>query len=310
MIRTEILRRDRSAHLLRRALPVIALLVGAAALPKPSEAVSFDIFLIAEHSAPSVSTGAPLSVTTQTVYQLSNLNAGFRARNVTQVSNFSFDIDTPLSFSSLDDPSSGPSAADPTGPWLTDQGETGAGTASYIDSQIATWDNSGIPGTTVDADEQIDLGRNSSVTFKPVLGGFTDLVLADLGGLDPFGLSLCDTAACSTVTQLFNGFTSGVRDVLIGTGLFALDDSGASSTQDQTWLFRFHDPVEDFLRLTEAGQRSTFRGARLQADFIGAKSTGGGNGGGPLSPVPGPASLPLLAGAIVLLGWARRRGRL
>ncbi|WP_299681676.1 hypothetical protein [uncultured Roseobacter sp.] len=301
-------------------MSALALLTCAAVAPGQSKALGLDIFLIAEQSVPTTSSVAPLTVGTQTVYQLGNLNGNDKATSASLVAqNFSFDIDTALTFSSLTDPSSGPSSADPTGPWRTDQGENGAaanasgaaGDPAYVNSQISTWDNSGISGTTVEADEQLDFGRNSFVTFNSVLGGFTDLVIADLGGIDPFKLSLCSDADCSVATQVFDGFTKGVRNFLTDTGLFALDDSGEASTQDQTWLFRFHSPVTDYVRVTESGQRKIFGGSRLQADFIGAKSvptdTNGDDNDNTPSPVPGPASLPLLAGGIVLLGWARRR---
>lgn len=283
----------------------------ALAMPKAAEAVSFDLFLIAEHTDPTSST-APLSVTTERVFQLSGYETErkLRATSAEEVtSQFSFDIDQALSFASNNDPASGPGGT--TDPWRTDQGENGAGasgsgvTESYVNSQISTWDNSGISGTTVDADEQLDLGRSSRMTFDAVSGGFTDLLIADLGGLNPFNLSICPDAVCSTITNIFGGFKSEVRDFLVGTGLFATSDTGLESNQDQLWLFRFDEPMTDFVSLIENDNRSIYTGARMQADFVGVKSAGTT---GP-SPVPGPAGLPLLASGVILLGWARRRNK-
>ena len=305
---TRMIIKNRTLRALSRSLPTAAVLACATALPKSADAASFDIFLIAEHSAPVV-TGTSLSVTTQTVYQLRNLNTNFLAGSISQVNNFSFGSDTPLTLAALNDPSGGPSSGAPNEPWLTDQGENGAGptesgaTPAYVNAEISGWENSGIPGTTVDPDEQIDFGRNSSATFNAVSGGFTDLILADLGGLNPFNLSLCGDASCSLVNQIFGGFTRGVRNFLTGTGLFALNDDGAAGTQDQTWLFRFSDPVTNGIQITEDDNRSVFTGVRLQGDYIGVQSA---QSPAP-SPVPGPAGLPLLASGMVLLGWHLRR---
>lgn len=294
------------------SMPTVAFLACAAITEKPAEAASVDIFLIAEHTVPSSATGAPLSVTTSTVYQLSDLNSNFRARQATLVNNFTFGIDAALTFSSLNDPNSGPSSGAPDEPWKTDQNgvdadgttplyEPGAGTASYIDSEISTWDNSGIPGTTVDADEQIDFGRGSSVVFNQVIGGFTDLVISDLDALNPFELRLCGDAACSLVETVFAGFNGTLTSFLLGLDVFAASDTGVASEMDQTWLFRFSDPITDFVRVTEFDNRNVFTGARLQADFIGVGGTTA------TTPVPGPAGLPLLASGLGLLAWTLRR---
>lgn len=272
-------------------LPAVALLACAVALPKSVEAASLDIFLIADHTAPSASS----EVTTTKAYQLGNLNGGGRATTATLVDNFTFDIGTAMSFASEFNPSSGPGSAPGAAGAnvVNDEGETGAGTASYVNSEISTWDNSGIPGTVAEADQQLDFGRNSSATFNGPSGGFTDLILADLGGLNPFTLYI-------GATRVFNGFNSGVTNFLLGLDEFAPVD-GVSGATDQVWLFRFGETITDFVQVLENDNRNTFLGERLQADYIGAVAAA------TPSPVPGPASLPLLAGGFVLLGWTLRR---
>ena len=284
---------NRIAGILRRTIPAAVLLFGAAALPQAAKAVSFDIFLIADHTTPSSSSSAPLNVTTQGAYRLYNLNGKNKAGSIELVDDFSFGINAPLTFNSKFDD-------DPAKP--TDPGEAGAGTAAYVNSQISSWDNSNISGTTIDDDEQVDFGRNASITFNSVAGGFTDLIISDLGGLNPFDLSLCPTALCDTATQLFGGLKTGVRNTLVNSGLFATSDTGIDSNQDQTWLFRFETAVTDFVRLLENDNRGIFTGARLQADFIGSNASSTTP-----SPVPGPAGLPLLASGLVLMGWTLRR---
>ncbi|WP_299964558.1 hypothetical protein [uncultured Roseobacter sp.] len=286
-------------------LPAVALLTCVTAIPKFADAASVDIFLIADQTVPASTTSVPFSFTTKSVYQLGSFNNRGNAGSATKVDNFSYGANASLSFSSLNDPSSGPSSGAPNENFLTDQDEVGAGTASYVNSQIASLDNSGISGTTVEADEQVDFGRNSSIIFNPVSGGFTDLILSDLGGLNPFNLSLCGDATCSVVETIFAGLQRSARNALLSTGLFAADDSGAESTQDQTWLFRFASSNNSFIRVTEDDNRNIFTGARLQADFLGA-GTGTSTTPTP-SPVPGPAGLPLLASGLILLGWQLRR---
>lgn len=277
------------------SLPVAALLACAVAIPKSAEAVTLDIFLIADHTAPNTSS----EVTTTTAYQFGALNGGGRATSATLVDDFTFGIGTAMSFASENNPSSGPgSAAGAAGVNVTnDEGETGAGTAVYVNGEISTWDNSGIPGTVVDADEQLDFGRNSSATFNGPTGGFTDLIIADLGGLNPFSLFL-------GTTRVFNGINRGLTNLLLGLDAFAATD-GVSGATDQVWLFRWSETVTGSVQVLENDNRNTFFGERLQADYIGAASA---STIAP-SPVPGPASLPLLAGGLVLMGWTLRRKR-
>lgn len=274
------------------SVPMMALLACAGATVKSVEAASVDIFLIAEQTAPSSSTGSPFSVTTSTVYQLGGLNSNSRATTAALVDNFTFNVGTALTYNSHENP-------DPAQP--SDPGEAGAGTASYVNFEMSTWDNAGIAGSTIDASEQIDFGRNASVTFNSVVGGFTDLIIADLGGLNPFDLSLCSDASCSVVETVFAGFSRSLTTFLTGLNVFAASDTGVASEMDQTWLFRFSDPIFDFVRVLEFDNRKVFTGARLQADFIGIGTPSS------TTPVPGPAGLPLLASGLGLLAWALRR---
>lgn len=275
----------------KTTLPAVALLGCVLALPKSAEAVTLDIFLIADHTAPNASS----EVTTTTAYQLGNLNGGGRATSATLVNDFTFGIGSAMSFVSENNPSSGPgSAPGATGVnVINDDGETGAGTVSYVNSEISIWDNSGIPGTTVAADEQLDFGRNSSAIFNGPSSGFTDLILADLGGLNPFTLYV-------GTSRVFNGLNRSVTNLLLGLNEFAATD-GVTGATDQVWLFRFSEKVTDFVQVLENDNRNTFFGERLQLDYVGAA------GASAVSPVPGPASLPLLAGGFALMGWALRR---
>lgn len=289
---------NQSVKLLKHAVPAIALLACVAGMPKSADAAILDIFLIADHTAP----GTSGEIMTLEAYQLSNLNGSEKARSATQVSNFSFDIGSALSFSSVVDPSPGPSSGAPNTPFLTDQDEPNRNTPGYIESEIATLDNSGLTGTTEEVDDQLDLGRNSRATFSGPTGGFTDLILADLGGLNPFTLNLCSTANCSLAERLFNGFNGGLTSTLLGLSSFASSD-GIIGAMDQLWLFRFSETITSFVQVVENDNRNTFTGDRLQVDYIGSDSVSTQ----PPSPVPGPAGLPLLASGLMLLGWEMRR---
>lgn len=280
----------------RTILCATALMATATMLPKSADAASVSIFLIADHTAPTTSG----EVTTLEAYELSNLNNSDKARSVTEVTDFTFDIGTSLSFSSLTDPATGPSSGAPNTPFLTDQDEPDRNTLGYIDFETSTWDNSGLTGTTEEVDDQMDLGRNSRATFNAPTGGFTDLILADLGGLNPFTLNLCATADCSTAERIFNGFSSGLTNTLLALSNFASSD-GVSGAEDQVWLFRFSETITDYVQVVENDNRSVFTGDRLQVDYLGATTPGS------ISPVPGPASLPLLAGGFILMGWVMRR---
>lgn len=259
-----------------------------------AEAVSVDIFLIANQSAPSASTGAPFSTTTSTVYQLGGIRSDGKATTATLVDNFTFGIDQAMTFNSLWDDD----AAKPTDPSETMTG----GMASYINSEIATLDTAGISGSTADPAKRLDMGRNSQVTLNSVSGGFTDLLIAEIGGLNPFIVDLCPDALCNTVSTVFSGFNSRLRRTLLGFDEFASSDTGVEGEMDQLWLFRFKDRVNDFVRVTEQDSRSIYTGARLQADFIGV---GGTATSAPAVPLP--TSLPLLAGGLGLMGWTLRR---
>ena len=278
------------AGLPRRAfvMPVIALSAFALVSPKPAEALTYEIFLIATHSAPAPSTMAPFSIDTTSVYLLDDLNSSQGARRATQVDNFSFDIDSALTFNNG-------VSIDPT--------EPAASVNSYIDSEVATWDNVNISGTGPSSpDEQIDFGRNAPAIFNPAANGFTDLVIAELGGFNPFELGLCSDAVCGTYNRIFSGINSGLRNSLFDLPDFAINESDVESELDQTWLFRFSEPVFDYVRVLEFDNRNFFTNNRLQVDFIG---TGGGVSSP--SPVPLPTGLPLMASGLGFLAWRLRR---
>lgn len=279
----------------RRLLAVagLGLLAAAALAPRPAAALTMDIFLISEQSAPAAGAGSSFSVVATTAYQLGGLNSNSKATTLTAVDPFSFGVDGALTYSSHFNPR-------PLQP--IDPGETGAGTAAYVNAEVATWDNAGIAGGVIDPDEQVDFGRSGSITFNALVDGFIDLVLADLGGLNPFSMVFCPDAACTTVTPIFDGLNRGVTDLLLAMDDFAASDTGVESEMDQTWLFRFSEPVYDYVRVTENDDRNTFTGARLQVDFIGA-------GGPSVRSVPAPVGLPMLAGAVAVLALARRRRR-
>lgn len=283
-------------------------LADASTLPIP------EVFIIAEHTAPTSATAA-LSITTETVYKL-NLNGRLRATSAQIVGNFDVNVETGLTFNNddynngvnrdatkLTDQVSSPGTANPVL-------EPGQGTATYVNSEIATWDNVNIRDASYayDASEQIDFGRNAPMIFNPVEGGFTELVVAELGGLNPFDLWLCESADCQDTNgvdnaqQLFGGLSATLSQALFDTQHFAMPDNSDLSELDQTWLFRFSTPVTGYVRILENDTRGLFTNARLQTDFIGA-------GGIPTPAVPVPTSLPLLAGGLGLLGLMMRRRR-
>ena len=288
----------------------------AVAGAKPAEAASIsEVFLIAEHTAPTPSTTAPLSITTQTAYKL-GLNGRLRGNSFQIVNNFTIDVDAAMTFNNEDYVFGSP--RDLTD--LNDQGEPTRVDAfslnpALVDAEIGTWDNVNTrsPGYTFDASEQLDFGRNAPAIFNPVQGGFTELVVAELGGLNPFDLYTCDTANCQDPNgggfngqKIFGGLTDNTAEALFATPHFA-DPDNTPGEIDQTWFFRFDAPITGFLAIVENDKRGVFNNTRLQIDFLGA-------GGIPSSPdpndppaVPLPAGLPLLVGGLGLLGFVKRR---
>lgn len=271
----------------RNALLVPAALGAlAAAEPRAAEAATVDIFLIAGQSSPASASNAPFGLTTTSVYQLGNLNGNLVATTATLVDNFSFNVGSALTYASH---SLG----------LIDAGETGAGTGPLVNSEVGTWDDVGIAGSG-GVDKNLNLGRHASVVFSSVAGGFADLIMGESGALTPFNLSLCPDAVCSSIEGVFRGFSRGLRNSLLATSQFAVEASDDASKMDQAFLFRFSEPIFDYVRVTEFGNRNEFP-TRLAVDYIGV-----GGSSAPISPVPGPAGLPLLATGLGLLGWARR----
>ena len=273
------------------SVPGLALIAFASISPNAVVAATYNIFLIATHTAPAPSTTAAFSVDTTKVYQLGDLNSGLGATSITEVDNFSFDVDAPLTFNN--------------GVSLN-PGESGGDAASYINSEISTWDNVNIPSSGLSvATEQLDFGRNSQAIFNPAANGFTDLVIAELGGFNPFEVALCEDALCSTYNRIFSGINSDLRGALFGVGNlfpeFVINDSDVQSEMDQTWLFRFNEPIFDYVSVLEFDNRSFYTNERLEVDFIG---TGGGV---TTSPVPLPTGLPLMASGLGFLAWTMRR---
>lgn len=99
---------------------------------------------------------------------------------------------------------------------------------------------------------------------------------------------------------MFNGFNSGLTSILTGLNEFAATD-GVSGATDQVWLFKFGETITDFVQVLENDNRNTCFGERLQADYVGSVAASAP------SPVPAPASLPLLASGFILMGWAAMR---
>jgi hypothetical protein len=293
------------------SLSAIALTAGAVTVAKPADASLLDVFIIAEHTAPTADKG-PLSFTTETVYKL-NVRSDGRSTSGRIVDNFDVTVDSGLTFNNDDynngvnfDADDQTDQISPIGT-LNPELEAGQGTEDYYNSQVATWDtvNKRDAAYTYDPAEQIDFGRNAPVIFNPVKGGFTELVVAELGGLNTFDLWVCEDAACNVGAAVFEGLSNSFSTALFLTEDFALEDDADTSQVDQTWLFRFSAPVTGYVRLLEEDSRKVYDRTvndRLQVDFIGA-------GGIPVPAVPVPTSLPLLAGGLCLLGFVIRRRR-
>ena len=268
--------------------------------PKSADAVTFDLFLIATPTVAGPSS-APFSATLSDVFQLdinftnSNGPTATGFSNVTDT--FTFDVDQSLSFAN--DVTTG-AGVDPH-----DAGEPGEGTAARYDSQAGTWDDVGIANTNEEDDPEynIDFGRNASVIFDQVAGGYTELLIAEDGGFNPFDMYLCDDIDCNTSEKIFNGFNRLLGVALDGLDFFTASDSTDATEVDQAFLFRFDAPITQFLKITEDDDRSAngiYRDSqRLELDFIGVGET--------VSAVPGPAGLPLLLSGLGVFVWARRR---
>lgn len=305
-----------------RKLSLCAVALSAIALTgaKPAEASLLDVFIISEHSAPTSDT-ASLSFTTETVYRL-NVRLDGRSTSAEKLTDSektaymvdTITVDSGLTFNNddynngvnfdADDQTDQISPIDTVNPIL----EAGQGTEDYYNSQVATWDNVNNRDATYtyDPTEQIDFGRNAPVIFNPVEGGFTELVVAELGGLNTFDLWICEDAACTVGASVFEGLSNSLSTSLFATPDFALEDDADASQVDQTWLFRFSAPVTGFVRLLEEDSRKVYDRTvndRLQVDFVGV------GGLPPVSTVPVPTSLPLLAGGLGLLGFVMRRRR-
>ena len=134
--------------------------------------------------------------------------------------------------------------------------------------------------------------------------GFTDLIIADLGGVNPFQLSLCATPGCANPDLIFGGFGNSAPSPLApqihALPSFATTD-GVAGAMDQVWLFRFDETITQSVQIRENDDRLVYTGDRMQVDYFGAVPASS------LTPIPVPASLPLMASGIVLLGWAMRR---
>lgn len=272
--------------------PMAALAALAAGMASPAEALTMDVFLIATQSAPAATSSTPFSVATTVAYRLTDLNGNKKAKTATLVDDFTFDVGAALSYNS------DYANFDPSDPGIVDEGEVGAGSAALIQAEISLWDDVGIAGGGPET--HLDVGRNTDIVFNPVPGGFQDLIIAESGALTPFMLSLCPDVACGTGELIFSGFATVLEPFLVGLPEFALEESADETEMDQAFLFRFSDPVFDYVRVSERGNRSFYTGERLEIDFIGV---------GAAAPVPVPGAAPLLAGGLACLVWFRRRGR-
>ncbi|MCO6045357.1 hypothetical protein NG895_15705 [Aeoliella sp. ICT_H6.2] len=249
--------------------------------PKNALAVTMDVYLIGSHGVLATDSVAPFAIETTTVYRLGDFNGNLKATTATLVDNFTFDVEAALMYSSH----LNPDASKPTDPF-----EVGAGTASLFNLEVSVWDDAGTANGDGDADDEdldasnnIDFGRNASVVFSAVAGGFTDLILAEDGGLNPFSLELCADAECSSRQRIFNGFNSSVSNFLLNLPEFAISDSDVASEMDQVFVFRFSEPILDYVRVIENDDRNFFTNQRLEVDYLGVGSVKG------LSPV-GPAA--------------------
>lgn len=287
----------------RQALNISAAALCALALggTQPAGSVTFDLFLVATPTVSSNSETAPMTVNLSSVYQLGFNSGGITASSYTQLDNAdlaslglaTFDVDQSLSYANHQ--------IDGAGQEPHDAGEPGQGTADRYNAQVSTWDDVGIANVNEEDDPEynIDFGRNASVIFDAVAGGYTDLIIAEDGGLNPFDMYLCSDADCSISEQIFNGFNRLLREALAPLADFTLADSTDASEVDQALVFRFYDPVTQFLKITEDDNRTYYTGQRLEVDFVGV--------GGTMAPVPGPAGLPLVLTGFGALIWIRRR---
>ena len=292
---------------------MMATVVAATGVPRSAGAVTVDVFLVSGQTAPTSSTAA-LSFTTTTVYQL-DLNSSGIATTAKLVDDFTFNATEALTFNnqsvisdSIGPIDSVPGTYDRSVDPLYAEYESGAGTAGYVNSEVGVWDDAFIDSSGADnASLNLDMHRNSWVTFNSLAAGFTELVIAEVGALTPLALSLCPDTLCTTATTIFTRFSSSLASALVSMPDFTNNEAGASQGElDQTFVFRFSEPIYDYVRITEVGNRSLFSGERLEIDYIGAGSTGT-LATDPVSAVPLPASFPLLLAGLGLVGWVSRR---
>ncbi len=217
-------------------------------IPLEARASLVGAYLFSGQTSPINASAPAFTVDATGVRQLT-LNSGV-ATGFSVVPNFSFRVDRALTYRSHDR--------------IIDSGEPGAGSAARVNKEVGTWDDVGIivEGST-DAAKNVDFGNNASVRFKPIPGGFLDLIIAEDAGLDPFKLSICDGSDCTTV---FNGFDIPTRKSLLALSDFAGNDSSKASEMDQGFLFRFNAPVTGSVKIKET---KNFGGEMLEVDFVG-----------------------------------------
>lgn len=246
--------------------------------------LDFDVFLIANQSAPTEASVPQFTVSTTSVYKL-GLNADNWATSATKIDNFDFIVKESLSHSNN---SSGINSGESLAP--------GESAGDRINSETGTWDDVGIVSEGApDAPKNTDFGNDSWVVFNGLDEGLTDLIIAEDAGLDPFKLYTCPaTGKCEIA---FMGLSRSLVNELGALDEFSLKDTSDPENMDQAFLFRFSKPVFDRFAIQETYNPDHYS-SYLEVDFVGA---------GHAAVVPVPAGLPLLATGLGIFAFVTRR---
>lgn len=245
----------------------------------------YDVFLISDQSEPDNNETAPFLVKPTKTYKLNIDPTTKVATSKSEViPPFYFNVEQQLTYKDHR-----------AGDYINVGEPLGSQTfAERIDSEAGIWDDVGIVGDgRPDREENIDFESWGWVKFNGVKDGFTDLIIAEDAGLDPFKLYLCDDV--NPCNMIFNGFSDDLKAELAAMSDFSISDTSTPSNMDQAFLFRFDEKIFDHV-----GIKATrgYGHTNLEVDFVGT---------GHMAPVPVPAGLPMFLTSVGAFAWFRRR---
>ncbi|MEL7012639.1 MAG: VPLPA-CTERM sorting domain-containing protein [Pseudomonadota bacterium] len=244
----------------------------------------YEVFLISEQAAPLGNSVPEFTVSTTSVYKLGGFDSNLKATEATKVDNFDFRVKEALEYKN---------AASNIN---RHEGVSSSNMEARVNSELNMWDDVGVVADgRPDAPKNVDFSDGSWLSLKGLQTGFTDLIIGEDAGLDPFKLVLCPHN--QTCHKVFGGLSNSLLSSLGDQDDFSLRDTSDASNMDQAFLFRFAEPIFHHVGIVES-KNGHDRSALLEIDFVGV---------GHITPVPVPAGLPLILTAAGAFAWLRRR---